>query len=543
MTFLEAQKILASFSGGPPLRFLLAMSGTADALGLFVRAAAARRGRNAEIRLLPYGTLGQALVDEPEGADREVWLLMPWDFVPECDWRSGVPSPPGDREQIYRRAGETAKRLAARPHASILYVPAPVPPVFPDPLENSALAAAITAEAQAAGARVLSAECFALGAYVASGCPVAGTRLGDVAEIVVESASGAEPEPRKVLVTDFDNVLWRGVVGEDGPTGIACAPEGPGFRHFLYQTLLLRLKAEGVLLVGVTRNNPADALAPLRSGLTTVREDDFVAVLASYHPKSAQIKAAARQLNLGLDSFVFVDDNPVELAEVATELPSVTCLPFPSSDEVLPAFFEELRRLFARRVVTAEDQDRTAMYRRRLAGLVPSDAEGGDVGAFLRGLSMRLEIHDRSTGNRDRAVRLINKTNQFNVNGRRFTDAEIAEILAAGGRLYTATLADRTGLHGEILACLLSPAGVVEALVLSCRVFERRVEHAFVAWLSTHDAPKAVRYVVTPRNEPARKLLADPAFAVGADGLLAFDAASFAARHQADVELFDVTKA
>ncbi|MEQ1693768.1 MAG: hypothetical protein ABMA00_20940, partial [Gemmatimonas sp.] len=174
--------------------------------------------------------------------------------------------------------------------------------------------------------------------------------------------------------------------------------------------------------------------------------------------------------------------------------------------------------------------------------IVPVDAEGADLTAFLRGLTMSLTIHDRSAGDRTRAVQLINKTNQFNLNGRRVTDDEVAAILDGGGRLYTCTLSDRTGTHGEILACLIDHAGVVRSLVMSCRVFQRRVEYAFFAWLGDRPgAPNRLEFVSTPRNEPIHQFLEDASFASSSDGMTAMDAREFAQAHAADLTLFTYT--
>jgi FkbH-like protein len=261
-------------------------------------------------------------------------------------------------------------------------------------------------------------------------------------------------------------------------------------------------------------------------------------VLAGYGAKSAQISHLARSLNLGLESFVFVDDNPVELAEVATALPQVTIRTFPDRDEGIPALFQELAADFRRDVITAEDRNRTEMYRRRFESIAPIELAGADLTAFLRELSMTLTIHDRSSGDRTRAVQLINKTNQFNLNGRRVEDADIASILAGGGRLYGASLADRTGSHGEILSCLVDSRGVMRAFVMSCRVFQRRVEHAFLAWLCAQaGAPTLLDYAETPRNEPFRIFLRDAAFTVSGDAVK-LDPDAFRTGHGESLGLF-----
>jgi len=231
----------------------------------------------------------------------------------------------------------------------------------------------------------------------------------------------------------------------------------------------------------------------------------------------------------------------VELAEVSLQLPEVRCLAFPAHDDELPAFLDSLATLFAHRDITAEDRERTEMYRRRLAGMVPSDLEGADLTRFLEDLKMTLTIHDRSRGDWTRAVQLINKTNQFNLNGRRVTEAEVGAMLDAGGRLFGASLADRPGDHGEILACLLAPDGTMRSFVMSCRVFQRRVEYAFLAWLAAQPSPPtALQWASTSRNAPFQQFLAEVAGPLNGSGLVRLVPAAVAARHARDLALFIV---
>ncbi|HXC24819.1 MAG TPA: HAD-IIIC family phosphatase [Gemmatimonadaceae bacterium] len=543
MNFLEAHKLVAGFAGGPPLPFLLAMSGTPDKLDLFLRAAGAQRGRSATPRTLSFNTLAQTLLTEPNAGEPEVFVLFPWDFISEADWRSGFPTATLDEGALRARAQMTADQIARRRAAGVLYVPVPLPPLFPNPAQTITVERWLLGLASGLGASILPPETFSLGSYLSNGSPFAGTQLGMVAEAIVACVAATVVEPRKVLVTDLDNVLWHGVIGEDGLEGIQYGPEGVGFRHFLYQTFLMKLKHEGTLLAAVSRNDDELANGPFRSGHMPLGSQDFVVIVASYNAKSAQIKQIAQQLNLGLESFVFVDDNPIEVAEVSAALPGTTVVQFPPSDDALPGFFQQVAALFPRTTVTSEDIERTEMYRRRLEGMVPTDAAGTDLTAFLRDLQMSLVIHDRSQGERARAVQLINKTNQFNLNGRRVSDEEVGGILAAGGRLYTASLTDRTGSHGEILAALIDAEHVVRSLVMSCRVFQRHAEFAFFAWLAGQpDAPGALDFVETPRNEPVRQFLRDSAFTgeqTGA-GIVQFDSAAFARTHATDLELFSL---
>lgn len=538
MSFLEARKLVAEFGGGPPLRFLLAASGTLDQLLLYLRAHASLIGQTADPRLLPFNTLAQTLLQPPLPGEKEVFLLLPWDFLPDCDWRSGVPAESATMAELHDRSSKVAVQLRARGGPGIVYLPAPIPPLFSNPAENESLRAWIHSLAAGLGAEVLSPDAFSLATYLVSGCPVASAALAGTAGAVIAAAARQAGPAAKVLVTDLDNVLWSGVIAEDGADGIAFQPEGKGYRHFIYQSFLGRLKRDGVLLAAVSRNDPDMAQLPLREGRMVLKESDFIAVVASYAAKSAQIRELAVQLNLGLESFVFVDDNPIELAEVSAALPQVSCVPFPAREDGLPALLESLSRRFPRTVVTDEDRERTELYRRRLAGMVPSDAAGTDLTEFLRGLDMTLAIHDRSREDRTRAVQLINKTNQFNLNGVRVTDAEVALALQEGARLYGASLEDRHGNHGETLACLVSAGGEITSFVMSCRVFQRRLEYAFLAWLSSQDNPPSrLRFAPTARNAPIQEFLRDPAFRSDGDGVR-FDPARFLAEHGQDLALF-----
>lgn len=541
MNFLEARRLVSQFAGGPELAFLFALSGTPEPFHLYLQAAGAKRGLSVRPRYLPFNTLRQHLA-RPAAAEPELYLLLPWDFVPEVDWRSGVPPARADLADAVARAEQVAAEVRRRPGARVLYLPGRIPPVSGYPAGDRALERALDSVAVRLEAVPVPREAFSLASYFASGCPVGGAWLGQVADLALDTVTAAAPEPKKVLVTDLDDTLWAGVIADEGPDGIGFTPDGAGYRHYVYQTLLARLRREGVLLAAVSRNDPAVVLPPLRSRRMPLGEDDFVTVCASYHAKSAQIRQLAQQLNLGLDAFVFVDDNPVEMAEVRDTLPEVRGLAFPTHDEDLPQFLDQLAAVFSRRDLTAEDRERTALYRRRLEGMAPVELEGGDLTRFLATLQMRLVLHDRTHGDRARAVQLINKTNQFNANGRRWTAAEVDEVLGRGGRLLSGSLADRSGSHGEILACLMGCDGIVEAFVMSCRVFQRRVELAFLVALSDQGIrPVGIRYAGTERNEPFKQFTRDALLGEPENGVLALDAAAFGARHRAVLELFGVT--
>lgn len=537
MTFLEAKKLLTATQHFEKLSFLMGMSGNPDQLELYLRAHAARAGVDAQIRALPFGTLGQHLFSESTGV--EVILLMPWDLAPECDWRSGMQGSLPDVDAILARAGQVATLLAKREQASFAYLPAPIPPVFAAYSDNVRLATELTALAVRNGATLLSPDHFSLTSYLANGSPMDGRALSPVAEVLVGLLLLTPSGTFKVVATDADNTLWSGLVAEDGVDAVSAEPHGRGFRHFVFQGFLQRLKAAGILLAVISRNDEDMVRAALDSGRMPLKIEDFVAIRAGYGAKSDHVLALAESLNLGTDSIVFIDDNPVELAEVASAVEGVTCQAFPTKDEGLPAFLDRLAVLFDRRSVTSEDSERTEMYRRRVAAHPPT--EGVRLVDFLKDLGMVLTMRDRTEGDWKRAHQLINKTNQFNLNGRRMDESEVALVLTEGGRIFTATLDDRTGSHGEIMSCLVDRHGRVQSLVMSCRVFQRRVEYAFLLWLLGHWQGPSLTLAFSPtkRNEPFRNFLTDPAFAdSGACWLL--DGDVFTAAHAVDLDLFTI---
>lgn len=541
-TFLEAKRAIAGLSEASPLPFFLAMSGSAEPLVVFLEGAAAARGRLARVGFPPFGTLGQLLAAPPPEGRIEVFLAFPWDLLPEADWRTGVSARSSTLQGAIERANRWLERVGRRAPGRLVYVAAPIPPLASAPEVSAAIERVLTGLLAQSGAEILPPECFSLASYLSSGCPVAGSALGRVAAALLERLVGRVREPAKVLVTDFDETLWAGVLSEDGEAGIAHQASGRGYRHFLYQTHLARLKTDGALLAGVTRNSLAVVQPVLERGEMVLKADDFVHVLAGYGAKSSQIDSLARRLDLGLGSFVFVDDNEVELAEVSRALPEVACLQFPRREDDLPELLAALSARFGRDSLTAEDRERTALYRRRLEGMIPEGDSGADIRDFLACLEMRLVIRDRSTGDRARAVQLINKTNQFNLDGRRWKDEEIGRILDAGGRLVGATLHDRSGSHGEIIALLIGPDGLVESWVMSCRVFQRRVEYAFLlALLARGIEPQAFRYSATDRNEPLTRFLREPGFGPPTAGLVSFDPDRFRAEHQVDLQLFEIS--
>lgn len=314
---------------------------------------------------------------------------------------------------------------------------------------------------------------------------------------------------RKLAVLDADNTLWDGVVGEVGPGGLRVDPARRAF-----QEMLVERQRNGLLLAVVSKNEIEDveaAFAALPD--MPLRPEHLVSVKASWRAKSEVIAELARDLGLGLDSFAFIDDNPVECAEVRSRLPMVTVLPYPVAEGATEAWLDRLWALDTGPAGT-EDRQRTQMYREN-AARAEAQAESGDFRAFLE--SLRLEVDIRLLAEEDiaRAAQLTQRTNQFNTTTRRMTVEAVRARDMATAPVYTIRVRDRFGDYGLVgLACLgfESDALAVETLLLSCRVLGRGVEQRIACFLGELAAERGLArlrfaYVATTRNRPAAGFL------------------------------------
>jgi FkbH-like protein len=325
---------------------------------------------------------------------------------------------------------------------------------------------------------------------------------------------------RKVVVVDLDNTLWGGVIGEDGLGGIVLGngPVGEAFQAF--QEHLLGLRRRGVLLAVVSKNNDADARRPfLEHPDMRLRLDDLAVFLATWEDKSTQIRRLGEQLSLGLDAFVFVDDNPVEREAVRQALPDVEVVQLPLEPAGYVAALATHPGLEPA-ALTSEDAGRTEQYRARASALAletvaPSREE------FLRGLEMVATFERVGGANLQRVVQLVGKTNQFNVTGRRHGAPEVTALLDQPGAVGLALrLRDRFGDHGLVGVVLARPDGPdlrVDTWLMSCRVLGRGAEVVTMRVLADEARSQGRRrllgeFLPTERNAPAARAYADCGF-------------------------------
>ncbi|MDC0225488.1 HAD-IIIC family phosphatase [Gammaproteobacteria bacterium] len=316
--------------------------------------------------------------------------------------------------------------------------------------------------------------------------------------------------PKKVIVTDLDHTFWHGILGEVGPTNINASQNGSGYIHFIYQTFLKRLKDSGILLCIVSKNDDDLVKEAFKSNEFALGYEEFVSISASYNPKSSKIREISESINIGLSDFVFIDDNPIEIEEVQSILDEVICISFPSETNAFPIFLDQLHAIFSLNNITEEDADRTELYKRMKQSSFQSSNKASDITGFLKSLSMEMTIEEKNSENNQRAVQLINKTNQFNLNGIRRSKEDCDELISNGARLISASLKDKNGDHGEVIVILIDDNSRALSYVMSCRIFQRKAEYAFLFQIFKMGIQKLfLDYKETQRNEPFRMFLSD----------------------------------
>ncbi len=284
--------------------------------------------------------------------------------------------------------------------------------------------------------------------------------------------------PRKVLVVDLDNTLWGGVVGELGAAEVIL--DGPeGAPYLAFQSYLKTLAERGVLLAIASKNDKELALEALDTNrLEVLRSKDFVAFQIHWEPKSESLKRIAQELNLGLDSLVFFDDNPRERGEVSQVLPEVAVVPA-SEDSV--DYIDDLERglYFEFVELTEEDRQRTRSYQAQAQRAQAAET----VEDYLDYLEMKATIAPIDEESLARATQLVARTNQFNLTTRRHSRADLERMAAVpGSYAKTLQLSDRFGDLGIISVIVALPEGEelrIDTWLMSCRALQRTVEHRF----------------------------------------------------------------
>lgn len=289
---------------------------------------------------------------------------------------------------------------------------------------------------------------------------------------------------KKCLILDCDNTLWGGVIGEDGINGIQLDHyEYPGKIFYDFQQLVLSYYKQGVVIALCSKNNPEDVWDVLdKHPSCLLKRHHISAFRINWEDKSTNIASLAKELNLGLDSFVFVDDSKVECGLVKNFLPEVTVLEVPEDLFSYPPLLQK-EHLFDNLTLSKDDKERTVRYqeensRREYASKFES------LDDYLASLELKLTIHPIEDIEISRVAQLTQKTNQFNLSVKRYTESDIKMLAGKNDfAVFSLRVADRFGdygLTGALIACLQEQTVTIDSLLLSCRILSRRVEYAFL---------------------------------------------------------------
>jgi FkbH-like protein len=324
------------------------------------------------------------------------------------------------------------------------------------------------------------------------------------------------PAPKKGLITDLDDTLWRGIAGEVGAQGVHWDLDHHSQSHGLYQQLLKTISEEGALVAVASKNDKATVEGVFERDDLLLQKQKIFPLEVGWGSKADAVSRILNLWNVGADSVVFVDDNPLELAEVQSRHPQALCLQFPTNDpQAVYDLLASLRDLFGKSAISREDELRLESIRgnaamREAAG----ETSDGFSETLLEQSEAELKFNLQKDAGARRALELINKTNQFNLNGRRVTEAEWQSYLQDDETfLLTAHYKDRFGALGKIAALAgrrKSSTITVEFWVMSCRAFSRRIEHQSLKFLFEKFGCGRVifDYSQTPRNGPLRSFFA-----------------------------------
>ena len=335
--------------------------------------------------------------------------------------------------------------------------------------------------------------------------PTATVALARTLAAMIKAVYG---KTKKCLVLDLDNTLWGGVIGDDGVAGLLLGrdnPVGEAFQDF--QRYVKELQRRGVLLAVCSKNEPEIAPQGFSHPDSILKLEDFSAFKANWNPKPDNIREIAFELNLGLDSFVFVDDNPAERALVAAQLPDVA-VPDVGSDVSRFASTLELEQYFEVDKIVKEDLSRSSYYSANVQRNV-SQGKFQDYGEFLDSLEMVSEIAPFAPVYLERITQLINKTNQFNLTTRRYTGAEV-EVMAKDPQCLTlyGRLTDKFGDNGLVsvlIGRVVKDTVEIDVWLMSCRVLKREMELAMFDTVVEQCQARGIRkiigvYIPTKKN-------------------------------------------
>jgi FkbH-like protein len=546
MKLIEALKILngCPAKDAPPLSVGLVCGFTPLHLQTFLAAHLQLQFPDRKIQVHGglYGDFVGNLERVEKSADHAVAVVIEWqDLDPRLGIRSLGGWTPGDladvlrstETQLRRVRGAVERILAAGTPSLVVSLPTlPLPPLAITPgwqasafeldlrarMASFGLWAAEKANVKVTSAQMLDRastanERFDIRSEVLSGFPYKVGHAAAVASLLAKLMR--DRVPKKGLITDLDDTLWSGILGEVGVEGISWDMEHHAHLHGLYQQLLRALAEEGVLIAAASKNDAVLVEEAFRRAGMILSAERIFPFEIHWRRKSESIANILRAWNITADSVVFVDDSAMEIADVNCSYPEIECLQFPKDNyEAAYELLHTLRDLFGKGALREEDAIRLETIRR--AATVPpfvSEDSSESANTFLEQAEAQLTLSLIKDPPDPRALELVNKTNQFNLNGRRFTEAGWRDYLKIPNTfLMIAAYRDKYGPLGKIavIAGRQQPEIVqVDVWVMSCRAFSRRIEYCCLEQLFREFNAREITldFSTTPKNGPLREFL------------------------------------
>lgn len=314
---------------------------------------------------------------------------------------------------------------------------------------------------------------------------------------------------KKCLVLDLDNTLWSGVLGEDGLSGVKMNGDYPGNAFQYFQESLAALSQTGIILAICSKNNESDVKELWdKNPFIKLGPNYISAYRINWQNKADNIRELAKELNIGLDSMVFIDDNPTERELIRQELPMVSVPEFPKRPYELMTFYDKLINDYFRTYrLTTEDLAKTEQYKANAQRAI-EQTKFTDLSDFIRSLDIHIDILRGDEFTIPRIAQMTQKTNQFNLTTHRYTEADIASFIEKGDDVWCISVSDKfgdSGITGEIIITHDGTEATIDTLLLSCRILGKDIEKAFVKSILNVLFDKGIRtvaaeYIPTAKN-------------------------------------------
>ena len=330
---------------------------------------------------------------------------------------------------------------------------------------------------------------------------------------------------KKCIVVDLDNTLWGGVVGELGPLGIALGPDYPGNAFVNFQRALLEFYDRGIILAIVSKNNIEDVQEVFQKNPHMVlKEKHFAAVRANWGEKAENLMEIAKELNIGVESMVFLDDDPLNREMVAARLPGITVPDFSMPPEEYAQALYALN-LFHQFALTEEDTQKGKMYaeerqRKKIAEVAV------DINQYIAKLGIKIKASVNAETIVPRLSQLTLKTNQFNLTTKRYSENDIKKLIADGALIFAANVSDTFGDYGTVVMAIVIPGthheATLDTFLMSCRVMGRGVECVFIDRVLRELNARGITklhasFIPSAKNKPAETFLHGHGFSVTAE--------------------------